>query len=926
MDHKSVMSPGPNQAAAGPRKGYIKGVARAVAAIFVVGLAAAGGAVVFRSEILAAFLDSRLAAFGLADATYAIGEVGLRRVRITDIRTDGTLEADAVTIVYKPGELLRGRLRRVELHGARVDLTRPDEGAIGAIRRAMSGEDADDRAVLPRLPRIDIRDARLRAATAAGPIGVTIDAGIGPSVDGRISAGLRLAGRSPWGEASATLDGTVGPGETGQPVATIAGPVRAAVTTTGTAVSLAAPVTIELPIALRIAGTGAELRLTGPGTVSVPRLRARKLFRLTRPVAMVVRPMPEVMLRIEPGDDGGVRLAHAFRLDTEPLELRIERPAGAEVTVRARLGSLAMTGRLAQGTGYRGRVVVRAAEVTGRGPWGEASATLGGTVGLDDTGKPAADVAGRIRAAITKIGSAVKLAAPIAAELPITLRLAGPSAAVRLTGPGTVSVPRLRAPKQFRLTRPLAIVVRPMPEDLLRIEQDSDGGFSLAHAFRLETKPFELRTEGAKREQEKVRATLGSIAMTGRLTQGIGYQGRVAVPALRLTARGRSVAAKGTSVEVQLTGDFAFDKARFRVGTLRHVADPAILTPVAIDGSISRRRDRFDFAADLQGRGSPLRVKLSGSYRPDTRRGSVDARLRRLVFGPGRVQPGDIVPLLDVLSEVTGAVQATARLTWQAKAIDGRAGVRLEGLSIKTGTGAIASLTGAISLSSLTPPATPPGQTLHIDTVDVGAQFDDTTLRFALEPDGTIALERAETHLGPGRLWLEDERFDPRAKENRATIRVSGLGLQQLLDLLGVGDARATGRLDGRIPVRRVGERIAIDRVTLSARKGGVLQLRSKTLARTLGAGGKQVKLLLRALENFHYDWLRIGVSKALDGAARITLNTLGRNPEVQDGQPFQINVNLTTNVDRLVAAVLEAYRLSDRALGGIVGGVRSPR
>jgi hypothetical protein len=76
---------------------------------------------------------------------------------------------------------------------------------------------------------------------------------------------------------------------------------------------------------------------------------------------------------------------------------------------------------------------------------------------------------------------------------------------------------------------------------------------------------------------------------------------------------------------------------------------------------------------------------------------------------------------------------------------------------------------------------------------------------------------------------------------------------------------------------------------------------------------------MLRALEDFSYERLDIDIRKSLDGNAQVTLRTLGLNRSVLDGRKFQINVSLETNLDRLLAAAVEWYRLSGRAWRDIV-------
>ena len=41
----------------------------------------------------------------------------------------------------------------------------------------------------------------------------------------------------------------------------------------------------------------------------------------------------------------------------------------------------------------------------------------------------------------------------------------------------------------------------------------------------------------------------------------------------------------------------------------------------------------------------------------------------------------------------------------------------------------------------------------------------------------------------------------------------------------------------------------------------------------------------------------------------------LGHNPDVLDGYPFRFNINLEGDTDRLVAALSQAYSLSNRML-----------
>ena len=84
-------------------------------------------------------------------------------------------------------------------------------------------------------------------------------------------------------------------------------------------------------------------------------------------------------------------------------------------------------------------------------------------------------------------------------------------------------------------------------------------------------------------------------------------------------------------------------------------------------------------------------------------------------------------------------------------------------------------------------------------------------------------------------------------------------------------------------------------------------------------AGGEQVALLLQALENFQYESLSLGLEKQADGSAKATLSILGKNPDVLDGHPFAVNIDLSGNFDSLFETAMDAYRLSDRAIRATV-------
>jgi hypothetical protein len=76
---------------------------------------------------------------------------------------------------------------------------------------------------------------------------------------------------------------------------------------------------------------------------------------------------------------------------------------------------------------------------------------------------------------------------------------------------------------------------------------------------------------------------------------------------------------------------------------------------------------------------------------------------------------------------------------------------------------------------------------------------------------------------------------------------------------------------------------------------------------------------MLSALDDFHYDRLSATIEKPADGVAHLRIETFGRNPAVEGGRPFAINLNLETDIDRIAASLAQALRLPGSIVGAIV-------
>ena len=140
-----------------------------------------------------------------------------------------------------------------------------------------------------------------------------------------------------------------------------------------------------------------------------------------------------------------------------------------------------------------------------------------------------------------------------------------------------------------------------------------------------------------------------------------------------------------------------------------------------------------------------------------------------------------------------------------------------------------------------------------------------------------------------------------------------------LFDLLAVEGLSGSGELSGSIPIRRNGDIVTVADARLEALGPGVLRFRSDAARQALASGGEYVDLVIQALEDFRYETLVLTGNLDQDGETTMRLEILGHNPEVLEGHPFQLNINLTGNSSQ----ILEAVVLSRALIGEIMARAR---
>ena len=118
------------------------------------------------------------------------------------------------------------------------------------------------------------------------------------------------------------------------------------------------------------------------------------------------------------------------------------------------------------------------------------------------------------------------------------------------------------------------------------------------------------------------------------------------------------------------------------------------------------------------------------------------------------------------------------------------------------------------------------------------------------------------------------------------------------------------------IPLEVFGSELRIADASLSNRGQGVLRFRSEAASRALAAGGEPVELMLRALEDFRYEELKLSANTSDGEELELFITMLGQNPAVLEGHPFRFNIRLASNLPQLVEVLQQGSGLTQGVLG----------
>jgi hypothetical protein len=507
----------------------------------------------------------------------------------------------------------------------------------------------------------------------------------------------------------------------------------------------------------------------------------------------------------------------------------------------------------------------------------------------------------------------------VSLRMPVELTRDSEAFDFRLVEPGALQVNGLAVPGLLRSEGPIDIALA--GNDARLALGDETGVFALTHETRVGLGETALIVETEGGMAIPLRLRVPRIALAGELGEDGRYAGAATVREAALTLPTFDLAFEGLAADLDLPGDLTRAAADFEIAALRHTASLAAFAPLTVSGRAERSGDSLDLSALVTGPDGLELADIAATHDLATGSGQGEIELRDLRFRPGGLQPAALSPLLAALSEASGLVAGSAAVNWDGDGLAGSANLVIEGLSFTGKDLTVSGLDLSLALDSLQPPTSPPHQILRADLIDPGVPLTNLEVRFRLPPEspGQILIEDASFSTVGSRFALRDTLLNPAGERLETQLEVDQMDVAVLFDLLAVEGLSGSGELSGSIPIRRNGDIVTVADARLEALGPGVLRFRSDAARQALASGGEYVDLVIQALEDFRYETLVLTGNLDQDGETTMRLEILGHNPEVLEGHPFQLNINLTGNSTQ----ILEAVVLSRALIGEIMARAR---
>jgi len=307
----------------------------------------------------------------------------------------------------------------------------------------------------------------------------------------------------------------------------------------------------------------------------------------------------------------------------------------------------------------------------------------------------------------------------------------------------------------------------------------------------------------------------------------------------------------------------------------------------------------------------------------------------KITFSLDGLQPADLSPLLVALRRAEGSAALTGDIDWTRDKISSRGKLTVLGLDFLTPLGKAHAVKSQITLTSLLPPQTAPGQQLTISRIDWTLPLSAVDVRFGFGPT-VVQLAKADTDIAEGHASLGAITI---SLSNPGTIAgvadIKGISLNSLVTASNLASkVKLEGKVSGHIPFAMGPDGFRITNGHVAADGPGRL-----SVARSVWAQGDAAissnavqGFAYQALENLAFDSLSADLNSVANGRLQVIFHIKGKSDPPQhqtadvaiadiingtalykpiplpSGTPVDLTLDTSLNFDELLKSYAEAW------------------
>lgn len=419
------------------------------------------------------------------------------------------------------------------------------------------------------------------------------------------------------------------------------------------------------------------------------------------------------------------------------------------------------------------------------------------------------------------------------------------------------------------------------------------------------------------------------------------------------------------NISIAYDGDLMAETATMsvKIDRLESLESPALFTPAVVENDTKITGNDITHSGSIRLVSGDARVEFDVSHDRDAASGTGVIRPIPLQFGPDDVSIEDVSPAAGAFFRLfTATLLGAASIDWDEKrfciegdtilqrfslspqlAIDGEtinsdggqlAGralvcqnadgtqtstgeLLIENLNVRFGALELLRMNTVLDLPEIIPTLqTAPEQPFSIAVANLGVPLTAGSGNLTIAAPDSLDIDDFGFEWAGGKVTSGPVRVRDGTIADGLKLNLSDIDLTKLVGLLQLGDQlEAEGVIGGSMTVTfEDGQPKAID---------GALSSKGKGTLRYLGGDlGTDVasSLLAQAVSNFQYDKIEVKISGKVTEEAKITLHLVGKNPDLHDGHPLDLEVSVNGRLAALFKESLGAYQvptqIKERMLG----------